>query len=47
MKYFTIQNNKWEIVNIYDYDLTILRQVKLYDFCEITKKMVFAGMGLY
>lgn len=45
MKYFIIQNNKWVIIN--NYNLADSRQVKLYDFCEITQKLVFAGMGLY
>ena len=44
MKYFTIQNNKWEIANIYN--LTNSRQIKLYDFCNKTQEMVFVGIGL-
>ena len=45
MKYFTLQNNKWEVANVYNLEKS--RQVNLYDFCEKTQKMVFVGIGLY
>ena len=45
MKYFTLQNNKWEIANVYNLEES--RQVNLYDFCGKTQKMVFVGIGLY
>ncbi len=47
MKYFTFKNNNWDWEVAEIYNLTNMRQVNLYEFCEKTQTMIHCGIGLY
>lgn len=47
MKYFTFKNNNWDLEVAEIYNLTNMRQVNLYEFCEKTQTMIHCGIGLY